>query len=148
MPRSLWERAVFLLSRREYSKAELAARLKRYDLDTDEEIAAILQKLMDLDYLNEERYAKSRARLKAERYGNRRIVADLKAHGVADDAAIAESLLSIDEESARCLAVWQKRFNAPPADSKELAQQGRFLCARGFPAAMVFALLKKVSRGE
>ncbi len=148
MPRSLWERAVFLLSRREYSKAELAARLKQYAMDTDEEIAAILQKLMDLDYLNESRYAKSRARLKSERYGNRRIVADLKAHGVADDATIAESLSSIDEESERCFAVWQKRFNQAPVDSKELAQQGRFLCARGFPAAMVFALLKKVGCGE
>ena len=140
MPRSLWERAVFLLSRREYSKAELAARLKQYAMDTDEEIAAILQKLMDLDYLNESRYAKSRARLKSERYGNRRIV--------ADDATIAESLSSIDEESERCFAVWQKRFNQAPVDSKELAQQGRFLCARGFPAAMVFALLKKVGCGE
>lgn len=146
MPRSLWERAVFLLSRREYSKAELAVRLKRYAIDSDEDIATILQKLMDLDYLNESRYARTRARQKSERYGNCRIVADLKAHGVADDAIIADSLSSLDEESDRCFAVWQKRFNAVPTNEKELAQQGRFLCARGFPRAMVFALLKKVCR--
>ena len=148
MPRTLWERAVFLLSRREYSKAELTARLKRYDLDSDAEIEALVQKLIDLDYLNESRYAKSRARMQAERYGNRKIVADLKSHGVADDSAIENSLNEIEDESARCLAVWQKKFNRAPVDAKELAKQGRFLCARGFPSAMVFALLKKVANGE
>ena len=45
-------------------------------------------------------------------------------------------------ELERARGVWQRRFDALPADAKERAKQGRFLLARGFSGAVVGRVLR------
>ena len=142
----LFQKAVFLLSRRDYSKKELFARLMRDEHSDEEEVACIIEKLESLDYINELRFARSRARQKMERFGNRKIALDLKEKGVQEEL-IALVLKESKTEEKRCFEIWEKRFSAPK-NEKEKAKQGRFLLNRGFPPQMVFALLKKVEKIE
>ncbi len=140
MARSLREKALFLLSRREYAPKELFARLMRYEEAEESSVLKLIEELVQLNYLNELRYAQSRVREQQARFGNRKIVAMLKEKGVKD-SIIEQAFLEIEEESKRCFAVWQKKFTAPN-NAQEFAKQGRFLCSRGFAPNMVTKLLK------
>ncbi len=137
----LFQKALFLLGRREYSKKELFARLMRDEANAAK-VESIIQKLESLNYLNELRFARNFFRQKMQRFGNRKIAMELKEKGVEAEL-IALVLEEGQAEEERCFAIWEKRF-APPLNEKERAKQGRFLCARGFPSPMVCALLKKI----
>ena len=131
---SLKARAVGYLSRREYSRLELQKKLRRYlkEFETEDDLQSVLDDLEQKGYLSDERFAKSRVRVRSNRYGNMRLAYELKNNGVSADlinSAIEELGVS---EYDRAKQLWQKRFGEAPSDFKERAKQMRYLLARGF----------------
>jgi regulatory protein len=143
-PKSLKARAIALLARREYSRAELRDRLIAGDRNAaaPAEVDTLLDELAALGYLSDERFATSVVRQKSGGYSKRAIGATLKARGVTGDAAIdALAGVAIDDQDA-LVALWRRRFGRPPADDREKARQARFLQSRGFSLAAIFKLLR------
>jgi regulatory protein len=136
--------AVGLLARREYSRAELEAKLGAKGWPADE-IRVALDELAAKGLLSDARYAHALAAKKAGRYSRRGIAAELKARGVGQpdiEAAIAHADL---DDDAALAALWQRRFGHPPADEREKARQVRFLQSRGFSLSAILKLLRNVS---
>jgi regulatory protein len=163
---SLQARALRWLSQREYSRKELRARLLRAaaaaaraalaaqgtgeasvndavdDAAVDEAgideaaVDGLLDHLQARGLLSDERFAESRIRLRARRFGNQRIAGELKQHGLALEPDAARDLAA--SEPARAAQAWQRRFGKSAVSRAELApaeraRQERFLIGRGFP---------------
>ena len=46
------------------------------------------------------------------------------------------------------VALWRRRFGAPPANDREKARQVRFLQSRGFALSAIFKLLARSARSD
>lgn len=139
--RSLKGRALAYLSRREYSRIELAGKLGPYVEETDN-LESMLDELEREGWLSDTRFAESLMHRRAGRFGASRIVGELKRHAV--DGELLEQLDTQlrDTEAARAKAVWQKKFGALPQSPAERAKQTRFLASRGFSHAAISRLLR------
>src|SRR5437764_15193370 len=103
-PQSLKARAIALLSRRDYARAELRAKLAgdRGGSSGDAaDVDALLDELAALGYLSDARFAQGMVRQKSGGYSKRAIGASLKARGV-DGAAVEDALadVAIDDVDA------------------------------------------------
>ncbi|WP_165838270.1 regulatory protein RecX [Pokkaliibacter plantistimulans] len=160
---SLLEKAVSLLSRRDYSRAELQRRLQsflrkllREHQDTSsesfgheedvqkhaEQITAVLTRLEELGYLNDDRVSASTVRVGiAKGQGPQRIKAELKHKVLSTDV-----LHEVEDELdwfAQARQVRSRRFgDALPDTPKEKARQLRFLLYRGFTQQQALQALK------
>jgi regulatory protein len=141
-PRTLKQRAVGMLARREYSRSELAARLAAGGVDRSE-IDPVLDELERAGYLSDARFASAVVRQKAGGYSKRAIAHALREKGVAGPAA-QEALATLDgeDEFAQAHALWLRRFGKAPADEREKARQVRFLVSRGYATSVVFRVLR------
>ncbi|MDM0044606.1 recombination regulator RecX [Variovorax dokdonensis] len=138
---SLKGRALRLLSQREHSRAELERKLARHEEEPGT-LAKALDELAANNFISEPRVVASVLHQRASRSGALRIRQELQAKGVAPEA-IAEAVASLQNtEVERALALWRRRFGAPPADAKERARQVRFLMARGFSGAVASKVLR------
>jgi regulatory protein len=141
--RTTLQRAVALLARREYSRAELAGRLAR-DLSADDdraEIERVLDQLAERGMLSDARFAAALTRARAQRFGSARIRQELKQRGVSAEllsSSVAE-LESTELERAR--QVWRRRFGTAPANAAERARQMRFLAQRGFETSVIVRVI-------
>ena len=147
---SLFARAVALLARREHSRAELAAKLRRSLSETDDpgEVDRVLDALERDKLLSDERYAGMLTRTRSARFGDARVRFDLKSAGVAVetvDRAVA-SLKGTEHERAR--AVWSRRFGELPHTPQERGRQARFLQARGFSTETIRKVLRGVTSDD
>jgi regulatory protein len=130
---SLKGRALRLLSGREHSRAELERKLQRFEEEPGT-LASALDELQAKDFISEQRVIASVLNRRAAKLGTTRIKQELHGKGL-DDEAVTEALASLKTtEHERALAVWQKKFGAPPADAPDAARQMRFLASRGFGA--------------
>ena len=140
-PVSLRLRALKLLTRRDYSSAELERRLTPHAAAPGE-LSALLEELKRLGYLSEQRLAEQLARKGAARYGTRRVIEQLQERGIDHEvAALLKSELQASELQ-RAHAVWAKRFGQLPADLRERGRQARFLEQRGFDAEVIRRVLR------
>ncbi|HDR9249745.1 recombination regulator RecX [Burkholderia vietnamiensis] len=140
-PRSLKGRALGYLSRREYSRAELARKLAPY-VGEDESVEPVLDALEQEGWLSDARFAESLVHRRASRVGVARIVSELKRHAVGDTLVEEVNAQLRETELTRAQAVWRKKFGALPQTAAERAKQARFLAARGFSSATIVKLLK------
>ncbi|KWE83766.1 recombination regulator RecX [Burkholderia territorii] len=140
-PRSLKGRALGYLSRREYSRAELARKLAPY-VGEDESVEPVLDALEKEGWLSDARFAESLVHRRASRVGVARIVSELKRHAVGDTLVEEVNAQLRETEWARAQAVWRKKFGALPQTPTERAKQARFLAARGFSSSTIVKLLK------
>jgi len=140
-PRSLKGRALGYLSRREYSRAELALKLAPY-VDEGESIEPVLDALEQEGWLSDARFAESLVHRRASRVGVARIVSELKRHAVGESLVEEVNAQLRETELTRAQAVWRKKFGALPQTPAERAKQARFLAARGFSSATIVKLLK------
>ncbi|HEF5871615.1 TPA: recombination regulator RecX [Burkholderia cenocepacia] len=139
--RSLKGRALGYLSRREYSRAELARKLAPY-VGEDEAVDPVLDALEKEGWLSDARFAESLVHRRASRVGVARIVSELKRHAVGDSLVEEVNAQLRETEWTRAQAVWRKKFGALPQTPAERAKQARFLAARGFSSATIVKLLK------
>jgi regulatory protein len=143
-PRSLFARAVAYLARREHSRAELAAKLRRGLTDQDDpaEIDRVLDSLERDKLLSDERFAGTLTRTRSERFGDARIRFDLKSSGVKPETADRAVAALKGTELERARAVWTRRFGQLPATPQERARQARFLQSRGFSGETIGKILR------
>jgi len=142
MKPSLKGRALRLLSQREHSRKELEQKLKPHE-ETPGELAEALDFLATKDFINEKRVVESVVNRRSTKLGAARVRQELMAKGLpADDIAEAVEALR-GTELERALAVWRKKFGAPPSDASERAKQVRFLVSRGFAAEVVRRVVSK-----
>ena len=139
--RTLRERALGLLARREHSRAELARKLQPHVVPEDD-LDAMLDDLVRRRQLSEERYAESRAHALSRKYGAARIAQELRSKGVdkglAEGAAEAARLTEVE----RARAIWLRKFRKAPESREERAKQMRFLQSRGFSFDAIRAVIR------
>lgn len=144
-PQTLMTRAVAYLARREHSRLELGKKLARYldEGQTFDEVESVLDRLESKGLLSDERYARSRARVRSMRYGDRRVAMELKTQGVESEL-VRETIEAIEEpEIVRATRLWERRFGEAPSDYKERARQIRFLASRGFRMSTVMTVINR-----
>jgi len=139
-------RALNLLGYRARSEGELRERLSRHGYAT-ETVEAVIGRLGELAYLDDEEFARQRAQEKARKYGPRRVSADLMKSGVGRDLAsraVAEEFEGRSElEDARSAAA--RRYNGGGSEAEARRVYG-FLARRGYSAG-VCAEVAKQHRG-
>jgi len=152
---SLRARALQCLARREYSRAELRAKLLPHvqiEEDSGKSEAADLDALLDdltvRGWLSDARATSQLVHAKRSRFGTQRITHELRQRGIADELinAALPALKESELDSAR--EVWQRRFGVVPQDAKEKAKQMRFLQSRGFSIDVILKVLKLSSAME
>lgn len=130
---SLKARALRLLSRREHSRTELVRKLARFEEQPGSLLLA-LDELQAKGLISEQRVIASVLHRQTGKFGVARIRQKLQALGLEPEA-VGLAIGSLQaSEAERALAVWQKKFGAPPANAQDAAKQMRFLLARGFGA--------------
>ena len=150
MPQTLMTRAVAYLARREHSRMELGKKLARYleEGQSFDDVEAVLDRLESKGLLSDERYARSRARVRSARYGDMRVAMELKTQGVETDL-VRETIEAIEEpEIVRATRLWERRFGEAPSDYKERARQIRFLASRGFRMGTVMTVVNRAASDD
>jgi regulatory protein len=128
---SLKARALRYLSAREHSRLELGRKLARYAQE-GEDVEALLDALEAAKFLSQTRFSESLVNRRAARFGNSRILSELKSHGIEADALTDIKANLEADESARAREVWERKFGRQPENAEERAKQIRFLMQRGF----------------
>lgn len=126
------ETALRALRHRDRSVAELDARLQERGVG-DAERQEALEKLARIGYVDDERFARSRAeRLAARAAGDALIRHDLEGRGIDTDV-IAAILETLEPERERALRVAASRGHS--------AKTARYLASRGFGLGAVEAVV-------
>ncbi len=144
-----WTTALRLLTGRDYSLIELRQRLIARAYEPDK-VEATLQRCLDLGYLDDNRYAASRARslMSQGRAVGRRILMDLKQRGISDEIAL-EALEQArqecsDEQLLQSLVARRfPDFDYNSAPAKERRRVIHFLQRRGFTLDGIMKQLKQ-----
>jgi regulatory protein len=139
MEKSLMARAVDLLSRREYSRRELAQRLRPY-AETPEALETVLEQLASNSWQSDQRFAEQYMQAKGAKYGSMRLRHAMREKGIDNESI--QAALSDSDDLSTARAVWQRKFGELPATQQEKAKQMRFLASRGFPAEIIRQVLK------
>ena len=136
-------RALNVLGYRARSEGELRERLGRagYAGGT---VEAVVERLRELGYLDDEEFARTAAREKARRYGPRRILVDLRHKGVDDEVArgAVEDEFSGDEEMEAASAAAERRYNTGERSDALARRVYGFLARRGYSAGVCAEIAK------
>jgi regulatory protein len=150
----LWNHALKLLAGRAHSTGELRVKLQRRAENPDE-IDDLLNRLKELGYLDDRRYAESfaTARLSNDRLGSTRVIQDLRQRRVAPalaERSVAKVYSEVDEEQLIMEWIRRKYRQAPREglfqEDKELASAFGRLRRAGFRTAQVIRVLKKFAK--
>ena len=141
-PKSLRQRALEYLGKREYSYAELGQKLKTY-LAEDEDfevITAILEDFKTRGWLSDARFTEQIVHARSHKFGASKIANELREKGVSQDL-IESAIEQVKEnELDNAFEIRRKKFKKSPDSREEWARQARFLQSRGFG----FDVIKKV----
>ncbi|MNK05150.1 Regulatory protein RecX [compost metagenome] len=144
---SLKARALRYLSAREHSRQELGRKLARYAQEGDD-IEALLDTLEAAKFLSQSRFSESLVHRRAARFGNSRILSELKSHGIDPDSLTDIKVSLESDEFARARAVWERKFGAVATNQEERAKQMRFLMQRGFSHRAIQAAMRAADTDE
>jgi regulatory protein len=144
---SLKARALRYLSAREHSRQELGRKLVRYAQEGDD-VEALLDTLEAAKFLSQSRFSESLVHRRAARFGNSRIMSELKSHGIDPDSLTdIKANLALDEV-ARARAVWERKFGTVATNAEDRAKQMRFLMQRGFSHRAIQAAMRAADKNE
>jgi regulatory protein len=133
---SLKGRALRALAGREHSRVELERKLARFETEPGE-LAKILDELEAKGFINEQRVADSLAYRRGAKLGTARVVQELKAKGVDNEAVQLAAAALKATELDRAREVWRKKFGSSATDAAERAKHMRFLASRGFAPEVI-----------
>ncbi len=138
-PKSLRQRALDYLAKREYSYTELGKKLKAY-ADENDDIQALLDDFKARGWLSDQRFTEQIIHARKAKFGTAKIAHELREKGISDQLITdaVETLKTTELDNAT--EVWRKKFKAHPQTREEWAKQARFLQSRGFG----FELIKKI----
>jgi regulatory protein len=143
-PLSLKGRALGLLSRREHSRLELEKKLKPHS-ESPEQIFALLDELQKLNLLSDDRFIESVVHRRGAKSGPLLLKHELSMHGLDPLKVKAVVASSKTTELVTAQNLWEKKFNAAPANVAEKAKQMRYLASRGFSADVVHKVIPRMS---
>lgn len=140
----LWDYALRLIAKQDYSRASIEAKLRSRALNAND-VPDILSRLEEYDFINDLRYAKRLylTRRDQRHYGPLRLQVSLREKGISGD--IIRNLLEEHPADWEALARQARavKFGAElPDNQKEKARQLRFLQQRGFSLQQSLAALK------
>lgn len=140
---SAYTKALGWVARRERSARDLERKLTQHGY-AREDSAQALQRLQQLDFQNDKRFAGALLRTRiGQGYGPRRIAAELRVHGLDEVAIGAEFAAEAPDWLALARNLFRRRFGAKPAEDRaEMAKRAAFLLRRGFDAATVRILAR------
>ena len=152
--RRTFDRAVKLIASKSRSVAELRERLLQGRAATTQDVEAVIARLKEYGYLDDERFAFSYAslRVKQRPIGRRRLERDLKFKKV--DTAVADEALQLvyaetseDELIDRAI---EKRIRLKGRPGTRLEAKSLFdhLLRQGFPFELVSEKVRKVSQSQ
>lgn len=146
--REIHARALRLLAAREYSRAELRAKLGKGE--DDAALESVLDDMIERGFQSDERFADAYVRTKGTRLGAARLKHELQQRGVEPEIIEAALAQLADEggagdEHTRAREVWSRKFGVVPQDAKAWAKQARFLQSRGFSSSVIRQILKEVA---
>ena len=128
--KSLRQRALDYLAKREYSYAELGKKLKTYAEESDD-INAILDDFKSRGWLSDARFTEQLIHARKAKFGSARVAHELREKGVAD-ALIVDAVAKIKAgELDNAREVCRKKYLHSPQTREEWAKQARFLQSRG-----------------
>ncbi len=133
------------LARREYSRAELTAKLLPHMQENDD-IEAVLDDLVRRKFLSDARAAEQVVNQRRARFGTQRIAHELRQKGIPENLITEEMPQLKDSELEAAREVWQKKFGILPANQQEKAKQVRFLQSRGFGMDVIFKVYVLLKR--
>lgn len=153
---SLRGRALQYLARREYSRAELRAKLLSYVVEPEDDFAAplpvdldaLLDDLTSRGWLSDARATTQLVHAKRKRFGTQRITHELRQRGISDELIEAELPALKESELEAARDVWQRKFGTLPQDAKEKAKQMRFLQSRGFSMESILKVMRTTERED
>lgn len=140
-----------LLSFRDRTVKEVTDKLRNMNLE-ESLISEIISEFRSLGFLNDEKFAKQRARYLAQErlLGDLRIKADLISKGVSDEHindALKELRSELPEEEAiKMILLRRKRIYS--LDTKEEARLARMLRGKGFPLSSIYQSLKQLKEDK
>lgn len=131
--KTIRQKALYVLARREYSYWELLQKLNQ-QFDDEKIIVSVLDQLKRERLLDDARFADAFIRMRSGRgYGPVRIQMDLRNRGIAEDQITTLMENRSEEWILLAATVRQKRFGKIiPKDLATRAKQMRFLQYRGF----------------
>jgi regulatory protein len=138
---SLKGRALRYLSMREHSRSELALKLGRYAQESDD-VPALLDTLEVLNFLSIARFSESLVNRRQARFGNQRILAELKSHGVDREHIDSVKGSLTESEAIRATEVLHRKFSSNASNHQERAKQMNFLLQRGFSSKSIQVALR------
>lgn len=143
---NLHTRAMKYLVRREYSRAELHAKLL-LQATPDDNVDKVLDELVARGWLSDFRAVEQLLRMRRNRFGTQRITFELRQKGISEDliSDVLPQMRDTELEAAR--SIWQKKFGATPENAKEKAKQVRFMQSRGFMPDVIFKVLRGTDDG-
>jgi regulatory protein len=152
--RRTFERAVKLIAAKSRSVAELRERLLQSHQANTSDVEAVISRLKEYGYLDDERFAFSYASLKVKQrpIGRRRLERDLKFKKV--DSAVADEALELvytetTEEELIDRAIEKRiRLRGRPKDRLEAKSLFDHLLRQGFPFELVSEKVRAVSKQE
>lgn len=138
---ALWNRALWYLGRRDYGARELRQKLlaprPNKPLPTEADVDRAMERLLELDLLNDERYAQRLAEaLSRKGYGARGIAYELKKRGLAEEA---EAPI---EDSERLAELLHSKYAGKLGDEKGRRAVYHALLRKGFGHADIRAAMK------
>lgn len=141
-------RALNVLGYRARAEGELRERLERSGY-ADGTVEAVVERLRELGYLDDEEFARNAAREKARRYGPRRILVDLKRSGVDEEVAreAVEEEFSGDDETDAASRAAERRYNTGERSDALARRVYGFLARRGYSAGVCAEIAKGYREG-
>lgn len=137
--KTLRQRALALLARREYSRSELIQRLS--DKKTDRvALLALLDELVNKGWQSDQRFADEYVRTHRHKYGKQYLTQALKQHQISDTVL---QQIDFGDELCYALALWRKKFGSLPRTATGKAKQIGFLVTHGFSSSIASKIVNQ-----
>jgi regulatory protein len=148
----LYDYAVRLLAATARSAGDMREKLRRRAAQAGD-VEAVLSRLRENGYLDDERFAGNyaAARLENSRFGSRRVLRDLRARRVSSGTAgraVAKAYADVDQEALAEEFVRRKYRgrSEPITTEREFAAAWRILLRAGFAPDVSMRVLKRMAR--
>ena len=145
----LFEYAVGVLSRRMKTVRDLKRLMKARAFEGErgeQDMDAVVERLVELKYLSDTRFAQDYTRLRKENqgFGRRRVQQDLAVKGVDKELAATTLAAAYDEtdEVALARAYCDKKRIKQPVEQKEVVRVMNRLMRAGYSSTAIFKLLR------
>ena len=108
--KSLRQRALEYLGKREYSTIELGQKLKNY-ADESDDIPALLADFKTRGWLSDARFTEQLVNARKIKFGSSKVAHELREKGIADDLIMDAVSTMRESELERATEVWRKNLN-------------------------------------